>query len=598
MKLLVKVLIPITLIIILVGCESIFPLNQNKSNLGIELNNKVSGNYPLRLQTNFYTEFVEITTNDSYYDTFEITQDIYLEGLEEGEHKLTINFLDNRKRLITDYSTTIVYDNTPPSPSYFNYNLDKGTLIVEYFLEDNDFSVAKLFQNETLIATSSSNKETFFIDLEKNKGIETFKIIFKDDVNNFFTNVFEIDTNVDKPPIINSDTLKVNVFSESYLDIIDDWDDTFLIFIDDGNQVEYISESLLYHSKEATVMVFDSKKNMAQKFMKVEVDQSIPRYPKVATTLISNEVDYISWKYDQDFQKYSIENYEKIFGWKEVYNIQNNFLKNPHENILFIRGVTSNNTHGFPSEPIISVADNFRLYTSETIRRVDENIFLSHMNSPYVVASNILLSENRKMIIESGSSIRFYNGSVILVEGTLYVMPGAEKTNIFGDGEIRLNGGTVIFYDTDLEGIKITGNGSLLFLKNVSIDDYGFIEIENTERVCIYDGKSSNYIQVINSSGVYILDSSLKEISLENTKEAFIADSNIDLLTTSINTRTVLENTGIRLLNISSFSYLNSINSQIAQASIREFSVFVNNGKIPNIILQERGTVITNDDGR
>lgn len=598
MKLLVKVLIPITLIIILAGCESLFPLNQNKSNLGIELNNKVSGNYPLGLQTNFYTEFVEITVNGSYYDTFELTQDIYLEGLEEGEHKLTINFLDNRKRLITKYSTTIVYDNTPPSPSYFNYNLDKGTLIIEYILEDNDFSVAKLFQNETLIATSTSNKETFFIDLEKNKGIETFKVIFEDEVNNFFTNVFEIDTNVDKPPIINSDTLKVNVFSESYLDIIDDWDDTFLIFIDDGNQVEYISESLLYHSKEATVMVFDSKKNMAQKFMKVEVDQSIPRYPKVATVLISNEVDYISWKYDQDFQKYSIENYEKIFGWKEAYNIQNNFFKNPYENILFIRSVSSNNTHGFPSEPIISVADNFRLYTSETIRRVEENIFLSHMNSPYVVASNILLPENRKMIIESGSSIRFYNGSVILVEGTLYVMPGAEKTNIFGDGEIRLNGGTVIFCDTDLEGIKITGNGSLLFLKNFSIDDYGFIEIENTERVCIYDGKSSNYIQVINSSGVYILDSILKEISLENTKEAFIADSNIDLLTTSINTRTVLENTGIRLLNISSFSYLNSINSQIAQASIREFSVFVNNGKIPNIILQERGTVITNDDGR
>ncbi|WP_169926343.1 hypothetical protein, partial [Petrotoga miotherma] len=498
-----------------------------------------------------------------------------LSNIGDGIHTINIKFLDNKNRIITEYATNITFDSTPPKPSYFNQELSAGNLNLEYKVDEEDFSIVSLYYNETELASSTLLQDSFSIKMTKNSGIKNYILQFKDDVKNTYNHKIEINTDIDKPPVIDSDIIRVNLFSEIDMKISDDWDDNFLVLIDDGNEIKYPSDLLLKPTTNATMIVFDSNKNKTEKFVNLNVDNQIPTPPEITARLISEDLDYISWRFDPNYQNYVVERYDEIFGWKKVFELKNTFLENPNYDIIFVRKVTNNGTYGFPSDPVITLSEALVPYASGTISKIDKNLFLPQINTPFVIDTDILIPEGKTFLVESGNQIRLYNGATAVVEGLMFLMPGFDKTHIFGEGEIALNGGTIISYDTDFENIKFTGKGKLLFLKNSNLDNYSSIDIQSIGRICLYDSSISDYVKITNSSGVYIDNTYLKEILLNNVAESLFKNSTIDLFNSSINSRTIMETSTIKLMNIETFSFMNSIDSKIERLNVGEYSIFL-----------------------
>ncbi|MGY4686575.1 hypothetical protein [Petrotoga sp. DB-2] len=588
LKLVSKIVLFSMLIILLSGCQYV---GNSNVDFEIEIPTKISPNIPLMIKTNFYYENVEIIIDGeeiepSYLMSEEETSSSsFLMGGERGEgalsnisdglHKINIKFLDNKNRIITEYATNITFDSTPPKPSYFNQELSAGNLNLEYKVDEKDFSKVSLYYNETELASSTSLQDSFSIKITKNSGIKNYVLQFKDDVENTYNHPIEIDTDIDKPPVINSDIVSVNLFSEINIKISDDWDDNFLVLIDDGDEIKYPSELLLKPTNNATMIVFDSNKNKTEKFVNFNVDDQIPTPPEITARLISEDMDFISWRYDPNYQNYIVEKYDEIFGWKKFFELKNTFIENPNYDIIFVRKVTNNGTYGFPSDPVITLSEALVPYASGTINKVDKNLFLPQINTPFVIASDILIPEGKTFLVESGNQIRLYNGATVVVEGLMFLMPGFDKTHIFGEGEIALNGGTIIAYDTDFENIKFTGKGKLLFLKNSTLDNYSSIDTQSIGRICLYDSSISDYVKITNSSGVYTNNTYLKEISLNNVAESLFKNSTIDLFNSSINSRTIMETSTIKLMNIETFSFMNSIDTKIERLNIGEYSIFL-----------------------
>jgi len=581
------------LIILLSGCQ--YDINSNV-NFEIEIPTKISPNISLTIKTNFYYENVEIiidgeeTSSSSFHMRGErgegaLTNTPFLTGglrgegalsnIGDGIHTINIKFLDNKNRIITEYATNITFDSTPPKPSYFNQELSAGNLNLEYKVDEEDFSIVSLYYNETELASSTLLQDSFSIKMNKNSGIKNYILQFKDDVKNTYNHKIEINTDIDKPPVIDSDIIRVNLFSEIDMKISDDWDDNFLVLIDDGNEIKYPSDLLLKPTTNATMIVFDSNKNKTEKFVNLNVDNQIPTPPEITARLISEDLDYISWRFDPNYQNYVVERYDEIFGWKKVFELKNTFLENPNYDIIFVRKVTNNGTYGFPSDPVITLSEALVPYASGTISKIDKNLFLPQINTPFVIDTDILIPEGKTFLVESGNQIRLYNGATAVVEGLMFLMPGFDKTHIFGEGEIALNGGTIISYDTDFENIKFTGKGKLLFLKNSNLDNYSSIDIQSIGRICLYDSSISDYVKITNSSGVYIDNTYLKEILLNNVAESLFKNSTIDLFNSSINSRTIMETSTIKLMNIETFSFMNSIDSKIERLNVGEYSIFL-----------------------
>jgi len=636
LKLVSKIVLFSMLIILLSGCQYV---GNSNVDFEIVIPTKISPNIPLTIKTNFYYENVEIiidgeeiapsylmseeetfsslmdgeeasssilmddeeTSSSIFMDGEEaasssflmgglrgegaLTKTLFLTGgprgkgtlsnINDGLHTINIKFLDNKNRIITEYATNITFDSTPPKPSYFNQELSAGNLNLEYKVDEKDFSEVSLYYNETELASSTSLQGSFSIKMTKNSGIKNYVLQFKDDVENTYNHPIEIDTDIDKPPVINSDIVSVNLFSEINMKISDDWDDNFLVLIDDGDKVKYPSELLLKPTNNATMIVFDSNKNKTEKFVNFNVDDQIPTPPEITARLISEDMDYISWRYDPNYQNYVVEKYDEIFGWEKIFELKNTFIENPNYDIIFVRKVTNNGTYGLPSDPVITLSEALVPYASGTINKVDKNLFLPQINTPFVIASDILIPEGKTFLVESGNQIRLYNGSTVVVEGLMFLMPGFDKTHMFGEGEIALNGGTIIAYDTDFENIKFTGKGKLLFLKNSTLDNYSSIDTQSIGRICIYDSSISDYVKITNSSGVYTNNTYLKEISLNNVAESLFKNSTIDLFNSSINSRTIMETSTIKLMNIETFSFMNSIDTKIERLNVGEYSIFL-----------------------
>ncbi|MDK2906982.1 MAG: hypothetical protein PWQ66_943 [Petrotoga sp.] len=636
LKLVSKIVLFSMLIILLSGCQYV---GNSNVDFEIEIPTKISPNIPLTIKTNFYYENVEIIingqeiepsylmseeeTSSSLMDGEEASSSILMDGEEtsssifmdgeeaasssflmgglrgegaltktlfltggprgkgalyninDGLHTINIKFLDDKNRIITEYATNITFDSTPPKPSYFNQELLAGNLNLEYKVDEEDFSKVSLYYNETELASSTSLQDSFSIKITKDSGIKNYVLRFKDDVENTYDHTLEIDTDIDKPPVINSDIVSVNLFSEIDMKISDDWDDNFLVLIDDGNEIKYTSELLLKPTTEATMIVFDSNKNKTEKFINFNVDDQIPTPPEITARLISEDMDYISWRYDPNYQNFVVERYDEILGWEKVFELKNTFIENPNYDIIFVRKVTNNGTHGFPSDPVITLSEALVPYASGTINKVDKNLFLPQINTPFVIDTDILIPEGKTFLVESGNEIRLYNGATMVVEGLMFLMPGFDKTHMFGEGEIALNGGTIIAYDTDFENIKFTGKGKLLFLKNSTLDNYSSIDTQSIGRICIYDSSISDYVKITNSSGVYTNNTYLKEISLNNVAESLFKNSTIDLFNSSINSRTIMETSTIKLMNIETFSFMNSIDTKIERLNVGEYSIFL-----------------------
>ncbi len=573
MKKLMGLLILLTLFIF-TSCS-----NQEKDRIVNIEQIRVSPNKSLNFNTNFNYEKYDILINESPVNAQSSPGSFFINDADYGENRLTLKFYDESSNLITDYSTSIFFDNQGPEINDFSIFIEKSILNITFETESDDYLYSVLNINDT--KTSSTNNTSFYENIRKNSGEKYISLKFYDETDNITNYSTTLNTNTDKKPNIISDTLSINLFSEYDLEFSDDWDKELNIFITDNgiNSFFYPYKILETELSTATINAFDSSNNFDIKKIDISKDNSIPKSPIINSRLISSDSGFFSWVPEGDNSKYAIEIFDNDYGWYSKYETDSSFFEIKEENLSFIRKVSKNNTKGFPSPPIIKFTENLKPYASGILENINENSILNQINSPFIVASDILIDEGVNLFIESGTVLRFFADSRLIIRGNLFIMPGLVDSEIIGNGIIVMDGGNLIVSDTKIENIAINGDeGNLIFLEDINFKNNSNFNVENIFRVQLYNVEKNFGSNIFkNISGLYIKNSIFDNANIINSNEALIINSTINDLTQSFRTRSIIENSNINFLHNTDFSYIYSIKSEIGEVNNENFSLFLNN---------------------
>ncbi|MGM0639929.1 MAG: hypothetical protein ACQESN_00695 [Thermotogota bacterium] len=573
MKKLMGLLILLTLFIF-TSCS-----NQEKDRIVNIDETRVSPNTSLNFETNFDYENYDILINESPVNVQSSPGSFFINNADYGQNNLTMKFFDESENLITNYSTSIFFDNQAPQITNQNIFIEKSVLNINFEVESDDYLYSVLRVNDTLI--SSTTNTSFYKNIRKNSGEKNITIKLFDETYNTTTFSTSIHTNIDNKPKILSNVLSINLFSEYNLDFSDDWDKELNIFITDNgiNSFFYPYKILETELSTATINAFDSSNNFDFKTVKILRDKNIPKSPIINSRLISSESGFFSWVPEGDNSKYVIEIFDDDYGWYSKYDTDSSFFEIREENLSFIRKISSNRTKGFPSPPIIKFKDNLKPYASGILENINENSILNQINSPFIVASDILIDEGNSLFIESGTILRFFADSRLIVRGNLFIMPGLVESEIIGNGMIVMDGGNLIVSDTKIENIDINGDeGKLIFLEDINFLNDSNLNVQNIFRVQLYNiQKNLGVNNFKNISGLYIKNSSLNNSTILNSNEALLYNSTINDFSQSFRTRSVIENCKIASIQNTDFSYLYSIDTEVDEVYNDNFSLFLDN---------------------
>jgi hypothetical protein len=158
-------------------------------------------------------------------------------------------------------------------------------------------------------------------------------------------------------------------------------------------------------------------------------------------------------------------------------------------------------------------------------------------------------------------------------------MPGLVKSKIIGSGIIVMDGGNIVISDTDIENININGDkGKLIFFENTNFLTNSKIDLENISRVQLYNvSKENGTNNFENISGIFLSDSEISNIMINNSYETIILNTNIENYEQNFRTRAIAENSSINNMISKDFSYFYSINTNIDNLNNNNFSLFLNN---------------------
>ncbi|BBE32003.1 hypothetical protein OSSY52_21440 [Tepiditoga spiralis] len=556
------------LLFLLVSCSQSIKYKINIPNL------KVSKNFPLAIKTNFNYSKIKMSIDSSPVNFIASPEGFYIKNLENGLHKLKVEFLDNKDSLITDVSTELFYDSILPKIQDINKEIENGKLKIKFKIDSSDYAYSNIYLNEVFEGTTKDSSIT--IPLIKNSGNIKVKLKVFDKLKNESETSFMLDTSKDSTPVILSDTLKLNLFSNLNILTKDDWDKSLKTFIYNDSKYLYPYEILSTDSTQSTVIVFDSSRNYSKKLMNISFDTKIPNVVKNTTILLSNKDTLFSWETDPNIQSYVVEHYEDKWGWKPFLETELSFAEVKNNDIMFVRKKTKNGTLGFPSTPIYRFSSNINFYSASTIENIKNSTYLLKINSPFFVPFDFLIEKGKTLFVESGSEIRFSNNARMIIKGTLFIMEGIEKSKLSGKGTIYLDGGTIIMFDTDIESINIEGRGNVIFIQNSNFLNKSIINLKSITRFCSYYNKLKDVnINLNNSSGVYFYNTKMNDLKISNVAETLIEGSIFNSINTKIKSRILFENSNVNIFYLDTFSYLYSHNSIIKDLKKNSYSIFV-----------------------
>lgn len=552
--------------------------NQSKNRIVNIQNTRISPNNSLKFETNFDYDYYKVYINDSPVNFQSSPGSFFIKNLEYGDNFLKLEFFNEKEEKITKYSTQIFFDNKGPNINSNDVFIEKSILNVNFNTNSDDYDYSELIIDDTFVA--SSQNTSFSRNINKDNGKRKILIKLFDKTQNTTSYSTILNTDIDKPPKILSDEIKINLFSEYKLNFSDDWDKELNIFVTDNGENSYFYPYKILESNysTSTIIAFDSSNNFDTKTLKISKDTTIPKNPIINSRLISSDSGFFSWNPEGETSQYLIEVFEKNFGWYPKYNTDSTFFEIRDENLSFVRKISSNGTKGLPSPPIIKFTDTLKPYASGILENIEQNSILNQINSPFIIASDILIEEGTNLFIESGTTLRFFADSRLIVRGNLFIMPGLVKSKIIGSGIIVMDGGNIVISDTDIENININGDkGNLTFFEDTKFLTNSNINLENISRVQLYNvSKEKGRISLNNISGIYLLDSEISNIMINNSYETIIFNTDIENYEQNFRTRAIVEDSNINNMINSDFSYFYSINTKIDNLDNDNFSLFLN----------------------
>lgn len=538
---------------------------------------RISPKTNVEFNTNFDYNKYDVLINGSPVDFKSSPGSFVINNTNYGEKNITLRFFNDSNELITEYSTPIFYDNIGPEYNNLNIFIEKSILNINFNVSSDDYKYSKLIIDDSLVSTTTDT--SFYENIKKNTGNKNITLEFIDKTDNITKVSTIVNTEIDNKPKIVSNTFNINLFSEYKMQYSDDWDKELSIFISGNGSNTYFNPYKLLETSlsTATINAFDSSNNFDKKTINISKDADIPKAPDINSRLISSNSGFFSWAPDPEISNYLIEVYEDDYGWYPKYKTDSSFFEIKDENLSFVRKISKNGTKGFPSPPIVKFTDNLKPYASGILDNIKENSILNQINSPFIVASDILIDKGVNLFIESGTILRFFADSRLIIRGNLFIMPGLVKSKIIGNGLIVMDGGNLIVSDTDFENINITGNeGKLIFLENSSFINDSEIDVKNISRLQMYNvDKNKGTNKFKNISGIFLSNSNIDNLSINNSNEVLVNKSNINDFEQNFRTRSVIEKSKINKLKNYDFSYIYSIDSNIEDVQNDNFSLYL-----------------------
>jgi hypothetical protein len=556
--------------------------------------NVFSPNIPFEFITNFDYDEVNIYIDNSPVNDFISPGDFYIKNLKSGKHDVKLLFKNSGDE-ITSYATDFFYDGDAPEVSIIKNYLDKGILKVSFDFDEDDVNFIELYNNDTIIATSNSKNIEF--PLYKDSGIINLSFKFYDDFMNYTQKKISINTDEDSAPVVNSDKIRINIFGDANFDFTDDWDSELKLFIKKDGDYFFPYEINPSSNFNTEILVYDSNNNFSTKNVNINMDNKIPEMVDISSRLISKDSGFISWEFDPFFNEYEIEYFTKNFGWQSSIITGSSFVEIGNSEITFVRKVSENGTRGFPSVPVFKFSSSFLPYASGILEDISENTLLTQINSPFIISSDLLLEKNRSLFVESGTSIRFFADSRLIIRGNLFVMPGAAKTLFFGSGSIIMDGGNLIISKADFNNINITGKvGKLIFLEDVNFEN-SLLDISNISRFISYNNNFSNTtVNLENLFDFYSIDSKFEVLNIKNLFYGLIKDLTVKNFNIDFKSKIASENSNIENLNLNNFSFFKSFNDKILNAQINNFSLITGIEESFSENISNNSGVVTNND--
>jgi len=559
----------------------------------ILIDNKISPTTPLSITTNFTFSKVNITIDGTKLSLDSSQLPYVFDDCGDGIYDIGMEFYGISNNLLTKYSTNIIYDSTSPKIDKIGWSIVSGILHIDMKTTDSDFShmtVTDLVSGDEFY--SDTGKQDIL--LRKNTGVIEFLVSVYDAAGNKSTQSIMIDTQIDNKPVLNSKILKMNTFGDIFVDVTDDWDVDPVIFIKKGDNYVYPNQVLCDPSVSSAECIFiDSSNNYITALMQIKKDLTFPSKIESSPRWISNDLKYLTWRLDDDAAGYVIEGFDPVCGWKLYKETGISYAEVSAQDVMFIRKVSANGTKGLPSPPIYRFSDFILPFSTGVLEDVKQNTMLSQINSPFILSKDIVIEKGKTLFIESGTNIRFFNNSRMIVRGTVFLMHGAARSRFFGDGEIFADGGNIILSNADIENIKITSKSAkFIFLEDLSSDESVEAELTNSLRTCIYNVRA-DYINftVKNSSGLFIDNSSLGSVKISNCNEALFSSSSVKNLGFDINSRACFSKMNVSSLSNLNFSYIYMYDSDIGSLINSSFSMVTSNSSRISQIKENSGVI-------
>ncbi|GAB6188903.1 hypothetical protein JCM30566_06420 [Marinitoga arctica] len=566
-----KILIPVLLLIIILS--SCFSQNK-KVEITIE-GDIVSPSFPIKIDVNIENYELKFFDKNNVEINYEKNGDeYYLLDLNEGENEIYVHVYSEKKKIF-EKEIKVFYDSIPPEIAFLNYYLRGGILNITASSPATDLRMFVLEDKGKRYEFNINLK----IPIEKNKGIIEYKLYAIDKYNNISKpKIIRLNTNEDKKPTIINNDLIVSLFGKTNIQAIDDWtpSDHLRIYLKTENNsysLINIDEVLLENSKEGTLVVFDNGNNFTEKRVKIEVEKNIPSIATGNPRLIDFSVDTFGWNYETDVESYVVE-IPYDYGWEAELDTKAAYARVTDSKIAMIRKKNKFGTLSFPSYPTIRFSGTFVHLVRNILESSEDNLYLPQINSEFLIGGQTVLGEKSIVMVESGSTLKFVSNSKLIIKGLFFIMPGAGKSLISGNGEIIVDGGIFIASKTIFDKVRIIGNNAkLIYLEDSEFLNDSDLFSSNDYRICLYNtlGYKST-INLYNTEEVYIKESSFKDLNLQNvsmlnTSKSFFVNINLSNLS-----KMFLNQTNVKNIIQKGFSWSKMMKSTIDKMDISDYS--------------------------
>jgi hypothetical protein len=585
-----KVIILILLTLLLLNsCSDI----SKKVDINIE-GDVLSPSFPIKIDVNLEDYTLKFYNEDNNEISFKKDNNKYFLNLKEGKNTIKVEVISQNK-VIKEKSFSVIFDNTPPDISFLNYYIRGGELNITASSQATDLEKF-ILKSDNMTYEFNIN---FSMPIEKNKGILRYELYAKDKYNNISKpKIIEIDTNKDDFPQILNESLDISLYGNTNIKVLDDWtpvNEIKVILKTEKNTYSLINidEVLLEDTKEGTLVVIDNGDNAIEKKVDIQVEKDLPSIPTGNPRLIDFSVDTFGWNYETDAFSYIVET-PYTFGWRQGLETKAAFARVTDSNIAMIREKSQFSTLSFPSHPTIRFSGTFVHLVRNIIESSEDNLYLPQINSEFLIGGKTVLGEKSVVMVESGSVLKFVSNSQLIIKGLFFIMPGAGKSLISGNGEIIVDGGILIASKTIFDKVRIIGNkAKLIYLEDSEFLEGSDILSTNDFRICLYNnlGYNSN-LNFYNSEEVYIKDSSFKDVSLYNINKLEGFKSVFNNLIINGLSKLFLSSSNVSNITQNDFSWSKIINSKIRELSVSNYSRSVlYNSDVENI-QSESGVVV------